>query len=362
MSAERLPERSGRRKLDLESPAEQAKRVLLTAVLAGAVAALFLMVWQIADIVLLVFASLLLAVFLRGLAEFLCRHTPLSTGWALAVVVFGLLGLAALIGGLYGPALADTFDGLLQTLPHSMQGLRNSLGPFPGSSALFDALRQAGNTLRKPENLARIAGVFSSALGALGSILVVAVMGLYFSAEPGIYRRGLLKLVPPRQRGRAGEVLHHLRQAEQSWLLGRIASMTVVGVLSWLGLLIIGMPFAFILGLLAGTLSFIPNLGPILATIPAAMVGFTVSPAMALYAVIVYTVVQTAESYLITPYIQQHMISLPPAMLLTVQLAMGAGFGILGVLLATPLAVMAMVLIQDLYLGETAGDEGRDSG
>ncbi len=132
--------------------------------------------------------------------------------------------------------------------------------------------------------------------------------------------------------------------------------MTVVGILTWAGLMILGIPLAFTLAVIAGLLSFVPNIGPILSALPAVLVGLSVSPIMAVYVIGVYVLVQTVESYLITPFIQQRAVAMPPALLLIVQLIMGVWVGVIGIFLATPLTVALMVAVRMLYIEDVLGD------
>jgi predicted PurR-regulated permease PerM len=205
--------------------------------------------------------------------------------------------------------------------------------------------------------LARIAGVFSTAFGALGSTVIVIVLGLYFAVEPKTYIDSVARLFPQYHRGRVYEAFDRIGRALRWWLLSRLVSMVAVGLLTVIGLVMLGMPLAFILALVAAVLDFIPHIGPILATVPAVMVGLGQDGSTVLYVIILYTVIQGLESYLLTPYLQKQMTSIAPAWLLAAQLVLGTGFGILGFLLAPPLAVVIMVLIQMFYVRDVLGEK-----
>jgi predicted PurR-regulated permease PerM len=331
------------------------KRTLIVAVVAVVVVALILAMWQVVQIILLVFASILFALFLRWLSGFVTRHTPLSMGWSLAAVTLALLGAGALIVALYGPSIADGFYQLYRELPGALNRLRNNLGQYAWGPAVLDSLARVSGALTNPDQLSKIAGVFSTAIGALGSLFIVFVLGLYFAADPGTYIDGTARLFPEERRGRVWEAFNRLGQALRWWLIGRLAAMLAVGVMTGVGLAVMGVPFAFILGLVAALLDFIPNIGPLIAAVPAIMVGLSISGWTALYVAILYFVIQALEGYLITPYIQQRVVSLPPALLLIAQLVMGASFGILGLLLAPALMVIVMVLVQMLYMRDVLG-------
>jgi len=136
-------------------------------------------------------------------------------------------------------------------------------------------------------------------------------------------------------------------------------AMSVVGVLTWLGLWLVGVPLAPILGLIAALLAFIPNIGPIIAAVPAVLLALSDGPTMALQVVGVYVAVQALESYAITPLIQQERVSLPPALIISTQLLMGVLFGVLGLALATPMAALGLTIIREAYVGRYLAGEAR---
>jgi predicted PurR-regulated permease PerM len=144
--------------------------------------------------------------------------------------------------------------------------------------------------------------------------------------------------------------------------MGRMASMTMVGLLTYIGLSLIGVPLSLALGIVTGILEFVPYLGPILALIPTVLVALLESPVLALYVMPVYGAVQFAESYLITPLISARAVSIPPAYLIMVQVVGGVLAGAIGVLLSEPLVVVIAIIVQMLYIEDTLGDSVRVMG
>jgi predicted PurR-regulated permease PerM len=333
------------------------KRTLIVVTAGAAVILLLLMIWQIAQILLLIFASLLSALFLRTLAEWISRNADLSVTVSLNLVVLALLGGSVSILLLYGPDIAEGFYQLSRKLPSALDRMRTTLGQYAWGPLFLDTLSQVGGALTDPRQLGKIAGIFSTAFGVIASFLIVIVLGLYFAAEPKIYLSSTARLFPRERREHVYDAFDKIGQVLRWWLLGRIAAMLVVGILTFIGLAILGVPFAFILGLLAAILTFVPIIGPLIAAVPAVMVGLSEGGSTALYVVILYAVIQGLENYWITPYIHQKVVSLAPAWLLTAQLVMGAGFGILGLLLAPPLAVVAMVMVQMFYMRDVLGEQ-----
>lgn len=324
--------------------------------IAGALAVM--LVWRVATVLLLLVAGILLAVFLRGLARLLSRHTPLGSTAAFAIVTLGfiLLGAAGFI--FYMPLALDGIDRLASELPETLRNLSERLSDYAWAQRFVARFPQtdAWSTFTSGA-FSQIAGVFSTALGALTGSLIIFITGLYLGAEPRVYINGFVRLFAPERRRRVREVLAALEYSLDWWLLGRIASMAVVGLLTWLGLVLLEVPLALTLAILAALLSFVPNLGPILSAVPAVLVGLSQSPTTALYVVGLYLAVQTVESYLITPLIQRQAVLLPPALVLAMQLVFGLLFGFLGLLLATPLTVIVVVLVKMLYLEDRLGEK-----
>ncbi|QDU99092.1 AI-2E family transporter [Lignipirellula cremea] len=201
-----------------------------------------------------------------------------------------------------------------------------------------------------------VARLFTTTFGAVMNVLIVLVLSVYFASNPDKYRSGMIRLVPLDRRERAGEILDLLEKALRRWLLGRLATMVLTGLFTGASLWLLGIPMAFTVGVLTALLTFIPNIGAaaamLMATLLAAPQGLTtVGMVLGLY-----LAAQFLESYLLTPMIQQHQVSLPPGLLIAFQAAIGMMFGFLGVMVASPLLAALMVLINELYVRDTLGD------
>jgi predicted PurR-regulated permease PerM len=136
--------------------------------------------------------------------------------------------------------------------------------------------------------------------------------------------------------------------------------MVFIGLLTWLGLYILGVPLSLTLGLLAGLLSFIPNFGPIISALPAILLAFIESPMKAVYVLILFVIVQIIESNIVTPLIERETVELPPALTIIFQLVLAVLIGGLGLVLATPLLAVIMVLIQMVYIEDILGDKNTE--
>ena len=179
-----------------------------------------------------------------------------------------------------------------------------------------------------------------------------AARAIYLAADPGLYQAGLLKLVPGPRRDLARVALGETARALRLWLLGQLVSMSVIGVLTGLGLAWVGLPSALALGLLAGLLAFVPLVGPIVSAIPALLLALADGAATVGWTLAVFVGVQQIEGNVVMPFVQRRMVDLPPALLLFAIVAAGTLLGPLGALLAAPLTVVVFVLVKRLYVRE----------
>lgn len=315
-------------------------------------------VWRVAHVFLVIFAAGLVATLLDGLARVLVERARMPRIVALATVLTALAAGVALFSLMGGPQLAEQVAELTERIPEAAAQLRQQLGETDWGRVLIRGTPPAAELLSSgAELLGRVPILFSNVTGVVTNVVFILLIGVYAALDPELYVRGALRLVPKPGRARAGEVLHALGHALRWWLIGRLAAMVVVGVLTGVGLWAIGLPLAPALGVIAGLFSFVPFVGPIVSAVPAILVALVSGFAEAVWVVGVYSGVQFLEGNFITPVIQQRVVSLPPAVLLSSQLAMGILFGLVGVLLATPLTVVVMVLVQMLYVRQALGDQ-----
>lgn len=327
------------------------RRVWIVAGVATVTVSALAAVWFGYRILMLIFAGLLLALFFSIPANWLQRHTFLTHRWALGVVLVVLAGLGVGFGFKFAMSLNQEFAQLTQVVPGSLEALKEQLRTWPLGSYIVDAFDRAPSLESAMQDWSsRVSSLFSTTFGVLLNIVVIVFIGLFAAFEPSIYRKGLMRLIYPSQRPRIAELLGTLKYRMSWWLIGRLSSMTAIGVLSGMGLWALNIPMAFTLGLLAAMLSFIPYLGPVMSAVPALLVAFSQSPISMLHVAILYVAIQFLESYVITPLIQREAVSIPPALLLAVQVWLGLFAGLIGLLVAEPLIVLCMAVVQKLYV------------
>jgi predicted PurR-regulated permease PerM len=337
-----VPNRAGEPKSPIEPRSERARSSFESAFIWIGTAALFWLAWQLAEALLLLFAGLIFAAGLRSGTEALGRLVTLPHGLRLAIVVVAVLG--GLFGFLAfaGVTLAEQAQLLFSTLEQQVEQLAawtRGLGIdlFHGTdpvSALQGIIEG---------NFDRVAAFIGSTLGGLGAMLLVVTLGIYVAAEPQLYERGLEWLTPARSRHSLHATLAAMAHVLKRWVIGRLVTMAIEGGLTFVGLLLIGMPLAGVLALVAGLLAFIPNIGALIAGTLIVAVGFSVSPAMGLWAIMLYAFIQLIDGNVLNPLVEKQAVDLAPAVVLAAQLLFGILFGLLGVALADPIIALAKV-------------------
>lgn len=319
---------------------------------------LVLLIGYAFNVILLILAGVLIAIFFRGTARWLSNRIPLSEGWSLAIVVMVVLAVISLTVWLLAPRISEQAVKLSEELPRAVEGFRGQIAQSSWGRSLINEIPSAESFQQNSGNwLKRSFGVLSSTFGVLADIYVILFLAIFITAQPKIYKEGIVALVSIPKRGRAREVLNKVGATLYKWLLGKLFSMLIVGVFTAVGLGLIGIPLALVLGLIAGLFSFIPNFGPLLALVPAALVALLQGPQQALYVIVLYVGIQAVESNAITPFIQNKMIKIPPALIIVAQLLLGVFSGGLGLILATPIIAAVMVLVRMLYVKDVLGDE-----
>lgn len=317
-----------------------------------AVITLMALVSYVIDVLLLLFAAVLLAIPLHVPSAWLTRRTALSHKWSLTLVLLTTVAILTAVGWLFGHVVVDQIQQLAQRLPEIIDNVRQRLSQY---NWLIGGFQPQQLLTGETQFIGKGLSVISNTFGAIAGIGIALLMAVFLAAQPQLYLQGILHLFPVNRRGRAHEVLTAISHTLRRWLLGQMILMLLVAVLTSTGLALLNVPYALSLGLLAGLLTFVPYLGPILSLIPAALVALGETPLLAGYVTLLYIGVQTIEGML-EPVVQQQTVYLPPVLLLFAQLVMGILFGALGVIVATPLTAVLLVVIKMLYVEDILGD------
>ncbi|MCH8534459.1 MAG: AI-2E family transporter [Flavobacteriaceae bacterium] len=324
---------------------KEFKQKIIYLVFVVAVLALVLNAFHIG---FLAFAGLLIAIFFHGLASRIERlikmHRLVSLG--ISIILVNVLVVGAFL--LVGATLSEQYTRFEQILPNTLRNLQNyAEGYAVAEDALQNALSFIGNTDKIASSLGYF---FQYTFGFFGDLYAITFFAVFFIATPIDYVKGIVLLTPKANERTAEQILRKIGSDLRIWLKAQLILMFFIFVTTAIGLLIIGVELWLILALIAGLLCFIPNIGPTVALIPALLVGLLDGVQTTLLILLVYMLVQLIETGFVGPYVRKRMLSIPPALLLFFQFVLGALTGAWGLLLATPLLVVLMILFGKLYV------------
>jgi predicted PurR-regulated permease PerM len=311
---------------------------------------LALAAWTLRHVVLVLFGALVLANGMSFAAVTISRKWGVRYALALGLIVAAGLAVVCAVGWFFGATIMDQLDELKQRIPDGAQWLRKQIEAHPYARDMvsnFDVTDLSGPTGYLAQTLAPQLKLVAA---TAWSLIITAIVSVYLAAQPDRYRSGLLLLAPPASRSTAERLFNAISGVLARWLLGQFAVMATVGILSGLGLWMLGIKAAFVLGLVGGLLSFVPFFGSILTAVLAALFALAQGPAYAIAVLAMYVAVHFIEGNFVTPIIQSEATSLPPALTLISVLSCGILFGPPADFLAVPLALVVLTAIKVLYV------------
>jgi len=305
-----------------------------------------------------VLVAVLIAVGMRALADPLIERLRLPEALGVVIVILALIGLIALGIWLAAAPLTAQAEELVRQLPTSLAALSERLRGTGWGTWLLNHMPENPSEELAPQELlqggqraARTAlGVAGGIFGGLGSAVFTLLLGIYFALHPEPYLAGLRALLAPDLRAEGGSIVKEVGTTLRWWLAGQLFSMAFIGCFVWLGLWMLGLPLAGVLAALAALLGFVPIVGPIVAAVPAILIGASQGFDVALWVIGLYLALHVIEGDILTPLIQSHAVNLPPGLLLMGQLFLGAVFGLLGIAVAAPLTAITMVAVRRGYV------------
>ncbi len=303
------------------------------------------------NILLLVLAGVLISCYFHGCANIMHTKLHLSKKWSLGIsTAINILLLIAFFWFVEA-RLQQQAAELSDTLPKTIAHLRTQMEQQPLGNKILNFLENSGNSQM---TTAFVKNFFSSGFGIVSDLYIILLLAAFFIASPSLYKNGFIKLLPPNAKDKGREILVKLNKDFKKWLIGQIFGFFFIAILTALGLWILGLPLVLTLALLAGLSNFVPNFGPVIAAIPAILLGITLGTSTAVFVACLYVLIQIIQSAVTQPLIQQRMLSIPPALVIFGQVVMGLIAGFWGVLLATPVIVIIMTLVNKLYIEKQA--------
>ena len=362
----------------------RSRDVIRTTALVLAVLLAAKLFWVAQALFFAIFLGMLFGIAVSGGVDHLQRFR-IPRGVAAAVIVLTFVGVLVGLGAWVAPTLREQGGELRQKLPEAVEraqqwarrnqgGLLGLFMPESDATAAPAAIgakpsaqprdtTATGSTGLQGKIRERMSGMseylfpfIASTIEVLGGLLLILFLSIYFAAEPELYRRGLLSLLPARKRARGELMMDRIAVVLRKWLLTQLVAMAVIAVVTTTVLLMLRVKAAFALGALAGLFEFIPTVGPILSAAPGVAMGFLDSPEKAGYVALAYWGVQFLENHLLIPLLMKEGLRLPPALTVIAQAVMAIVFGFIGLMVAVPMLATVMVILEMFYLEQLPTD------
>ena len=325
------------------------RRVVLL-ILIGAVAAA---IFVTGDLLILAFGAILGAIVIHAIAELLAEHCRVPTRGAVGAAILIVLAVLGLLGWLFGVEFRSQVNLLVERLPSILDQFAAYMGQSPVGQKIVDAVRAAYAGSKVAQD---IGGLAEGAGQLILNALLVLVGAIFFAADPKVYERGFLLLMPRTKRAAVEDALADVASTLRLWLRAQLIQMTTMGVLVGIGLWFAGVPSAPALALLTGLSEFVPYIGPLAAMLPALGLAATAGTQSIVGALIVFAVVRVVQTNFITPFVTSRVIAIPPAITLFSILAVGSIFGLFGLFFSAAILVVGFTLVRSLYLREVLGE------
>lgn len=298
------------------------------------------------NVLLMVLAGVLVSVYFHGLGDMIQRKTKWSRRACMIISVGGTFIILTVLFWFMGSKISHQITVLSDSLPKTVNTVKAKLSESPLGNKVLSYLSDDNSD----KLFATAKQFFNTSFGVLGNIYIIMFLAIFFTANPNLYKDGIIKLIPEDRKELARCVFDRISMALKGWLKGMMLSMVLVFILIGVGLSIMSIPVALVLALLTGLLKLIPNFGSLAAMIPGVLLALTISTNTAIIVALIYIVSQTIVSNIVTPLIQKKMINLPPALTILSQVLMGTLSGVLGIILAVPLLAIVIILVDELYV------------
>jgi predicted PurR-regulated permease PerM len=316
--------------------------------------------YSIAPILLLFFIGVLFSLWLGAVTDFLQRRANMPRRWGLVCAVLFTILLVLTIGYLIVPPVIEQTRALLSTLPKQMEVwdaqlriaaqrsrfLGGVLGqPKPGETFFTPFLQSARSYLTG------VVPYLFSSVNVVIEIFGIFIMGLYLALRPSMYREGFILLVPPVHRDLVRDILGELGRTLRAYIFAQMTAMTILGIFTWIGLAIIGVPYSLAFGVFTGAVTVVPFFGSLVSTILPALFVLGSGGFLKVFAVLLLGVLaHIFEGNFVAPMIMERQVHLPPVLTLLSVLIMGKLLGVVGLLVAVPTLATVMVIVRRVYV------------
>ncbi len=307
------------------------------------IAALVVLAVFMAQPLLVIFGGMVFGAMIDGGTRLLGRVLPIGRGWRVAIVMLLTAAFLVWVMLFAGSQIATQAAALPTTIQTQIVRLSAFLA---GHGIQLDVRNVQGAVQQALGGVSYLTRAVGGLIGVFTTMFLIIVLGIYFASEPHLYQRGLAWMLPRASRDYFQGTVELIGKSLRRLLAGRLLGMAIEGFATWILLSVYGVPMAALLGLLTGLLAFLPNIGAPISGALMVLVGFSGGTNMGLYCIAVYLVVQTVDGNLIVPMVAKKTVDLAPALVLGMQLVMGALFGILGLALADPLVAVIKIALE----------------
>ena len=328
-----------------------------------------LFILKVIDVLLLLFLAILLAVYLSAITDWLERRFRMRRWMGLTLAVLGTLAGMVGVAVLLAPPVVEQTRALIGSLPQTLTNIQSVLARWASQYPVLDQTE-----LANPSS-GFVSGLVTDAVGFLSGSLLgyvrgggmifiegasVVVMALYLARQPALYRDGLISLFAPRHRSIAVHVFDDTAATLRAWVVGQLIAMSVLAMLTAIGLWILGVPYWLAFGIFTGLVAIVPFFGTLISTLlPALFMVASGDWLKVLLVLLLGVLVHVFEANVVVPRIMQRKVDLPPVLTISSVLIMGTLLGAIGLIVAVPVLCVTMVLIRHILHGEIYGEPGR---
>jgi predicted PurR-regulated permease PerM len=316
----------------------------------------FFLAWAlylVRDALLLIYISTLIAIGLFPIVSSIQRRRGKRTArlprWAAILVIYvAIIGTVVGVGLLLIPPVVEQARALWAALPDMIQRGQQWLmerGLLNRQLTFREAVEQ---TPVNTDAVGAVFGAVATVLGGVVGVLTVLIVTFYLLVDAESILLTFLRLFPPADRPRVHEACKQVSTKVSAWLGGQLLLAAIIGSTAAIGLWLMGVPYFYVLALVAGVGEMIPVVGPLLASIPAILVALTVSPALALGVTIFYVVQQQFENHVLVPKVMERQVGVSATIVIVALLLGGSLLGVVGAILAVPTAAILQVIFEEL--------------
>lgn len=316
-----------------------ARNYILSTVIVVAIA---FFLFEIKGILIAIFASYIIMASLYPFVRFL-RNKKIPKIIAVISIYALIIGVIILLVVPIWPLLVSQVISFLDAAPTYINKASSSLGIQISKDQIDSAILSTASSVGQ-----RAISATTQVFGGVFSILTVFILSFYLLLDRDRYETTIPNLFPSKYKKRARDAMHQVEEKLGFWLRGQIVLSFSVGILTWVALTILGLEFALPLAILAGALEIIPTLGPIIAAVPAVIVGLSISPLITMWIIVAYTVIQVMENNILVPKIMEKAVGLNPVFIIVVILIGANLSGVIGALLSIPFVSALIIILKAL--------------